>query len=206
MQKAADAISHDTSPIVVKFLLTIGESTVDIFTAWITKFAGLCLAIMGVYKGAKIATNKINKIYTKIDNWFDSINDADTKINLALESLEKTAIRMKVLQMRNSTPAFESDADGNCTMANLALCELFCTNEVNMLGHGWLSKIGRDSEEQQKVLNNWEKAIKDDIPYKDTYYVEQGDGSFKHCNVSAIYGKNIAGEIIMISGTVKEIE
>lgn len=84
------------------------------------------------------------------------------------ETLCNTA-RIRMFLKNGSEGMYECDVNGECIWANQSLCDLFGLAYHDMMGHGWMEAI--PPEQRSIVIDIWNKAIRDDIPYTWSYNI-----------------------------------
>lgn len=122
---------------------------------------------------------KIEKIFAEVTpNHGTSIKD---KINKTCEQLaknneltEKIFYRQRWMLDHQDIAIFESDAEGNCVWANNAYLSLVKRDLSFVLGNGWKNII--DENDRERVIHNWQAAIKDGISAEDSYNIVDSDG------------------------------
>jgi PAS domain S-box-containing protein len=194
MQKTAQAMVNDDA-----------KNTLDIIALWVGKFVGIFAAIASLYKGVQIAYRKVRTIVRKIDGWLDSTNAADGKISRISEIVERNEMRWLALQSRLTIAVFECDSEGNCTFANPAICELFNLSREQMLGNGWLNKVGRTPEQREHIWHDWQQSIKNNIPYEAYYEIRKASGEYITCRATAMAYRDSSGKVLFFSGTVEKL-
>lgn len=69
----------------------------------------------------------------------------------------------------NTLPVYLCSTDGECVMANRAICELFGLSRAEMMGRGWLAGIAPD--DRARTWQRWQESISARIPYETSYLV-----------------------------------
>lgn len=120
--------------------------------------------------------------------------------------VELSEMRWQVQLQTTPTGVYECDADGRCTRANPALCELFGLSEAEMIGsdgNGWLQGVGRSQQEKMQAFHNWQASVRENVPYKDEYWVVPPEGEAIFCTTyaQALRSKK-SGKILKFYGVV----
>lgn len=131
-----------------------------------------------------------------------SIKDQITRIDdiTRLAELRSKSIASNL----QTTGVYECDAQGNCTWANNALCEMFGLTPAEMMGTGWL--LGIKASERKRVSDEWMDSVKEDIPYETTYTaVNHKNKEEIYVRTSAVTHKSMNGKILGFYGTVTRV-
>ncbi len=120
--------------------------------------------------------------------------------------VELSEMRWQVQLQTTPTGVYECDPSGRRTRANPALCELFGLSETEMIGddgNGWLQVVGRSQSEKMQVFHNWQASVKENVPYKDEYWIVPPDGEAVYCTTyaQALRSKK-SGKILRFYGVV----
>lgn len=182
------------------------KSTLDVITLWLGKIIAVFVAIATLYKGIQLTYRKCYQAYRVMERWIDSVNGADVKIDRIAQIVELNSMRWHALQSRMPVCIYECDAEGNCTFANPALCELYNLSEAEMMGSGWLSRIGRTSAERTLIWREWQATINDHTPYDTIFEVQYEPDVFIKCRSTATAHRNAAGQILMFSGIIEPVK
>lgn len=120
--------------------------------------------------------------------------------------VELSEMRWQVQLQTTPIGVYEFDPSGRCTRANPALCELFGLSETEMIGgdgNGWLRVVGRNQAEKMQAFHNWQASVRENVPYKDDYWVVPPDGDAIYCTTyaQALRSKK-TGKILTYYGVV----
>lgn len=120
--------------------------------------------------------------------------------------VELSEMRWQVQLQTTPTGVYECDPSGKCTRANPALCELFGLSESEMIGddgNGWLQVVGRTQAEKMQVFHNWQASVRENVPYRDDYWIVPPEGEPVYC---ATYAQALrsrkSGKILKFYGVV----
>jgi len=124
-------------------------------------------------------SNKINVIFNEVTpNHGSSLKDKVDKIEKCIISnqkvIEMIGDRQKWILDKQQIPIFESDGEGMCIWANDAYLELLKRDSTEVMGNGWRNFIHQDDRE--KVVNEWENAIKENRSSQSMYRMVDKDG------------------------------
>jgi PAS domain S-box-containing protein len=126
-------------------------------------------ALFAIWKWIVPFTAKINKSLKKIDfifaevntNGGSSIKDAINKLEVAVNTLKDDLVKMDARQWAIvsslAQPTWESDPQGECQKANMALLKLFGSTIDDIKGAGWQTVI--HFEDRRRVSQEWEDAM-----------------------------------------------
>lgn len=109
--------------------------------------------------------------------------------------------RLDELENETGIGVYVCNGDGVCTYANKTLSDLFGIEQEQMKGFGWAKGI----IDQQKAVNNWNFAIKNNLPYSDTYSIRVDD-KIKNVYTEARKLKDNEAGIQGYIGIVKEVK
>lgn len=127
-------------------------------------------AIFAIWKWVVPFTTKVNKSLKKIDfifaevntNGGSSIKDAILKLEFSANTLKDDLVKMDARQWAIvsslAQPTWESDPQGECQKANIALLRLFGSTIDEIKGNGWQTVI--HPSDRIRVSREWEEAIK----------------------------------------------
>lgn len=106
----------------------------------------------------------IPKIYSELSpnhgtSIKDKIDKIDKKVDENTRVTNQICLRQRWILDNRDEPIFECDVDGKCTWVNEKYCQLTKFNPSYLLEHGWKNVIHEDDRE--RVLNEWESALKD---------------------------------------------
>ncbi len=119
------------------------------------------------------------------------------------ELIELSDMRLMMYQQASPVGIYECDATGKCTSANPALCELFGMTEQEMLGNGWLEAVGRNQVEKKLVFENWQASVRDNIPYREDYWIVPRTGEAILCTMYAqALRSRSTGKVLRFHGVV----
>lgn len=121
------------------------------------------------------------------------------------EVVQLSSLRWRVTWQLSDFGVYETAADGSCTFANPALCDLFGLSETEMLGNGWLRAVGRNQTERQKIWQDWQDSVHQDIPYRAEYWIKPRNGKeISYCVTYAEALRSpVTGKILIFHGVVK---
>jgi PAS domain S-box-containing protein len=124
-------------------------------------------------------SNKINVIFNEVTpNHGSSLKDKVDKIEKCIISnqkvIEMIGDRQKWILDKQQIPIFESDSEGMCVWANDAYLELLKRDSTEVMGNGWRNFIHQDDRE--KVVNEWENAVKENRSSQSMYRMVDKDG------------------------------
>lgn len=120
------------------------------------------------YRLIKQALERIDKVYAELTpNGGGSIKD---KIDRLTRDVAILRGGLSFSLALNPHSIFEADPEGECTFANVALCEMFGLPQAEMLGRGWLSVL-EGSAAREKAWDTWASCVEKRIPYLDRYQI-----------------------------------
>lgn len=156
-----------------------------------------------VIKRLDVQDAKLTAIEKEVKpNGGGSLRDVVTATNrLALLA----SLQTKQIIYDTPTPTFQWETeDGDCVLANPALCELFGRDSSEMLGSGWLAGI--DYRERERGWREFQQAIQSDTPYSWEYHVTHKRTHEKYlCRVEMVVLRDSDGTPIIYQGTVKRL-
>ena len=102
--------------------------------------------------------------------------DPSARIKELLDDIIQTADAMEVRQNivcdHLGIGVYMCGLDARCTYANPKICEMFGMGREAMLGWGWLAAVSK--ADQVRVREVWTTAVKELLPYRETYYLRDG--------------------------------
>lgn len=87
----------------------------------------------------------------------------EDNIHPKLTKLERDLIALRYIVNDDSILYIECDKQGRCLRASGSLYDTFSTNELEIVGHGWILLL--NEEERPEVFKVWKRTINDDIPF-----------------------------------------
>lgn len=124
--------------------------------------------LVRAYRLVKQALERIDRVYAELTpNGGGSIKD---KINQLSRDVAILRSGLSFSLALNPHCIFEASPDGECTFANVALCELFGVSQAEIVGRGWLSVLD-GSDAREKAWHTWTSCVERRIPYMDRYQV-----------------------------------
>jgi PAS domain S-box-containing protein len=177
------------------------------FSVWFYKNAWKPLSAM--YKD--IYSNKafVEKVmYNLSPNGGNSLVDKINKIADKLEEVHNDTRLIKHKQQINgylsNQPLFECDNQGYCVCVNKKWSEITGITEDEALGNGWVNAI--HPVDRQRVLEEWQRAIKSDVQFNSTYkFYNRNTGVSLSVKGLSRIERNHLGDILFIVGTFEII-
>lgn len=112
---------------------------------------------------------KINRaIYQILPNGGNSMVDALKRIE---KKTDENYARAKAILNLQTQAIYECDAEGRCTNANLALCEMFEMDMADVIGNGWAGAL--IPEDREKSVDVWMSCVTKGIPYEWHYRLKK---------------------------------
>ena len=91
------------------------------------------------------------------------------------DQLTKASFVQRSLILQSGKAFWETDSEGKWLWASPALCNMIGLEEEAILGHGWVTNIHPD--DQERVFNEWQLAIKQDRQFRSFYRFLHTNGS-----------------------------
>ena len=92
---------------------------------------------------------------------------------LELETVvEAMEFRHNVVCERLGIGIYMCGLDARCSYSNPQLASLFALDRDEMLGWGWLSAVSHN--DQDRVRESWQMAVKEKLPYREQYRLRSG--------------------------------
>lgn len=108
-------------------------------------------------------------------------------------------IRQRIAERHLEIGIYVCQTDGKCTWTNDWLASAFDIDSKDMLGWGWLAAI--DKSDQERVHEHWTKAVKEELPYSEEYWVDGERRWYAHTEAWPVKRR---GKIICYVGNVIE--
>lgn len=178
-------------------------------SALIGAVTGGITAVKAKHKVTKDLLSKVETLQKGLDaittelspNGGSSFRDKVTRIE---ESIDLLKARWRLSLTSSSIGQYECDAEGQCTYANRALCEMFGLDESQMMGNGWLASI--DHTDRARVWDDWVRDIAKDIPYEDRYTVVNArTGERIPVKTIAVAHRSRVGKILGFYGRIERV-
>lgn len=188
------------------------------FLTWLTilslafpPIAWFCHREYKRHKSRQTVTKKLDEVLSFLENaGIDKINETIVAQGVELQkirfnigemgvSIEEIS-RQSIAAMKISDSAmFFCNEAGECTEANLALCQMFGATEDQMIGFGWSQFI--ITEDRKRAVKEWEEAFETDIDIKRNYRIKHGySGKIIKVNYRAIIMRDKKGQVIQVLG------
>ena len=137
-------------------------------------------------------------------NGGSSLNDKITALFNKVEKVDLIYESLWYLELdKNPTPIYMNDEKGNCIFVNKAITKLFRLSKEEMLGQGWLKRI----KNKPQAFRNHEEALKNNIPYTDTYELVDDNGEvYATCNSTSVIYRDLKGGFLFSYGEIKQIK
>lgn len=147
-------------------------------------------------------------MYNLSPNGGNSLVDKINKITEKLEEVHKDTRLIKHKQQTNvyldSQPLFECDEQGYCTNVNRKWSEITGVSEDEALGNGWINAV--HPVDRQRVLEEWQRAIKSDVQFNSTYrFFNKNTSTALPVKGLSRIERNHLGDILFIVGTFEII-
>lgn len=122
---------------------------------------------------------KVEKIFSEItpnhgSSIKDKVNSLESQVTKITQLTEKMFYRQKWILDKSDSAVFESDSEGKCVWVNAKYLKLVKRDFGFVLGNGWRNVIC--PEDRDRVIQNWERCVKDGIDSEDTYYIVDSKG------------------------------
>jgi len=114
-------------------------------------------------------------------------------------------LRQRITETHLGIGVYSCDAkDGRCVWSNEVLSKNFGIDSTEMLGYGWVAAV--DACERERVIESWQAAVKDVLPYKEKYRVVPPNGLTPWNAVTEAWPVVVNGKLICMIGYVKRVE
>jgi PAS domain S-box-containing protein len=154
----------------IKDYATVAVATITIITAVFTFIKFVYPKIKSRYTKDSYLYNTGFHIVNDIEKSFGK--DAGNALRKLLETLHHKMdvkdVRLDIIENALSIGIYLCGSDGKVTYVNRTLSDMFGMDKEKMMGLGWLSPV----VERETAFKRWDFAIKNQIPYSDTYNVE----------------------------------
>lgn len=98
---------------------------------------------------------------------------------------------------------FRTNANGYCSYVNERCYQITGLNSVEALGYGWMR--GLHPNDRDRVLEEWQNAVKEEISFRSEYRFVRPDGSLCWVFCQVVPEQDDRGNIVSYIGTVTDI-
>ena len=119
------------------------------------------------------------------------------------KALQESERRYSTLAKISPVGIFQTDAAGNYLYANERWCEIAGIPLTDALGEGW--SVALHPEDRQHAFSEWDRAVKENLPFRAEYRFERPDGLITWVLGQAIAEKDSFGNITSYVGTITDI-
>ena len=132
---------------------------------------------------------RLNESHRKIDIIFSEMTpNGGSSIKDDVKEIRQEIIivreRQRALAADGAEAIFETDATGNYIWVNRTYTRLVGRDISEVLGHGWQNTIA--PEDQERVITEWYKAVKEHREFSDTFDYVRTSGTRITCKVRSI--------------------
>ncbi len=131
-----------------------------------------------------------------------SANDMQDRITKAYQAYNKSEKKYRTLTVVAPVGIFYTDPQGGCLYVNEKWTEITGMTTQDAEGKGWVK--GLYPEDSNRVVNEWNEAAKEGLPFKLEYRFKKTDG-VSWVLGQAIAEKNESDEVIGYVGTITDI-
>jgi PAS domain S-box-containing protein len=135
--------------------------------------------------------------------WSDGVILDITHRIEAEEALRASERRCATLAAAAPVGIFRTDAEGNCVYVNDRWCEIAGLTPALAVGEGWAK--GLHPEDGERVKAQWDRAVREDLPFRGEYRFVRPDGAVTWVFGQAVAEKEADNRIIGYIGTITDI-
>jgi PAS domain S-box-containing protein len=111
--------------------------------------------------------------------------------------------RLRTIEDYSEIATFVAGPDGGWTSVSEPLCEIIGAYPPKVNNHGW--KIRIESNDRERVFNDWIKAVKAGEPFAADFYCVHEDGQRAKVSMNAAPQVGPAGNRVGYVGTIKPV-
>ena len=155
--------------------------------------------LSGIFAALVFLHKKVLKPFIRLKNeYFDVVHKVDliaeemipnggNSLKDIVHRIEKevtlSSERYRAIIADDKSAIFETDEKGNCVWVNRTFAKMTQLLPSELMGHGWVNTLA--VFDRDRVVANWEKAVKDDREYKDSFSFQTPDGAIIPVTVSS---------------------
>ena len=156
--------------------------------------------VIGFIKEHDLEIKKLNYIADELQyNGGKTTKDVIRKTSNTLESINNSLLnlvsRYDFYFDLSEDALFECNSEGECTRANISLCNMFGATKEQMYGFGWTNYIEQTSQSKARFIN----ALESDSEITDNYTIKNGN---KKATYTALIHRDTTGEVLNVMGRV----
>jgi len=138
----------------------------------------------------------------ELDFLVSSANDMQDRIIASHKAFNESEKKYRTLTAVAPVGIFYADSGGECLYVNQTWIEIVGMSESDALGNGWIK--GLHLQDKDIVMNEWQKLIEQNSPFKLEYRFQKGE------NIRWVLGQAIAeindnDEVVGFVGTITDI-
>lgn len=121
-------------------------------------------------------------------------------MDIMAKASDAREVAQNIICHRMGLGIYMCDLTAKCIWANPKLADIFEMGKDEMMGWGWLGNIRR--QDQTRVREAWQLAVKEMLPYRETYILR--NGNIVETEAFLIHGKSCYVGYAVITGTQEE--